>query len=314
MRERALETGALTVVPTVEVTGLDVEDGRDPPRVRTDGGDIEAEARRHRLRRVEPQDRRHGRRQHPADPRRAPDDQRRPVPAAGRARGRDLVPDRARHGHVLLRAPARRRHGGRLLRAPRDPARAGGHPLDRAGQAVADRAAVHLRRLRPAARAGLRADARAARRRGRRDALRHQRPAVADLRRQPDPRREPGQGALDRRRGLDQGGSGRRPRGRRVDDRRPVRDRHRTTATSPGSTPTSCAASTPGCAPPSRSSRPTGSSTPSEQYESDRDQRLAPMHESAAEARARCSSRPPAGSGRTGTSPTPASSRSTATR
>ena len=27
MRERALELGALTVVPTVEVTGLDVEDG-----------------------------------------------------------------------------------------------------------------------------------------------------------------------------------------------------------------------------------------------------------------------------------------------
>ena len=43
--------------------------------------------RRHRLRRVEPEDRRHGRREHPADPRGAPDDQRRPVPAAVRARG-----------------------------------------------------------------------------------------------------------------------------------------------------------------------------------------------------------------------------------
>src|SRR3954462_14207602 len=42
MRERALATGALTVVPTVEVVGLDVEDGRIR-RVRTDGGDIEAE-------------------------------------------------------------------------------------------------------------------------------------------------------------------------------------------------------------------------------------------------------------------------------
>jgi glycine cleavage system aminomethyltransferase T/glycine/D-amino acid oxidase-like deaminating enzyme len=42
MRERALELGALTVVPTVEVTGLDVEEGRIR-RVRTDGGDIEAE-------------------------------------------------------------------------------------------------------------------------------------------------------------------------------------------------------------------------------------------------------------------------------
>jgi glycine cleavage system aminomethyltransferase T/glycine/D-amino acid oxidase-like deaminating enzyme len=46
MREKALELGALTVVPTVEVTGLDVEDtptGRRIKRVRTDGGDIEAE-------------------------------------------------------------------------------------------------------------------------------------------------------------------------------------------------------------------------------------------------------------------------------
>ena len=43
MRERAMETGALTVVPTVEVIGMDVEDGRIK-RVRTDGGDIECEA------------------------------------------------------------------------------------------------------------------------------------------------------------------------------------------------------------------------------------------------------------------------------
>ena len=42
MRERALATGALTVVPTVEVVGLDVEEGRIK-RVRTDKGDIEAE-------------------------------------------------------------------------------------------------------------------------------------------------------------------------------------------------------------------------------------------------------------------------------
>ncbi len=42
MREKALASGALTVVPTVEVVGLDVEDGRIK-RVRTDGGDIEAE-------------------------------------------------------------------------------------------------------------------------------------------------------------------------------------------------------------------------------------------------------------------------------
>jgi glycine cleavage system aminomethyltransferase T/glycine/D-amino acid oxidase-like deaminating enzyme len=43
MRERAMELNALTVVPTVEVTGLDVEEGRIR-RVRTSGGDIEADA------------------------------------------------------------------------------------------------------------------------------------------------------------------------------------------------------------------------------------------------------------------------------
>lgn len=42
MRERAMETGALTVVPNVEVIGMDVEDGRIR-RVRTTDGDIEAE-------------------------------------------------------------------------------------------------------------------------------------------------------------------------------------------------------------------------------------------------------------------------------
>jgi len=42
MRERALELDALTVVQTVEVTDLDVEDGRIR-RVKTTGGDIEAE-------------------------------------------------------------------------------------------------------------------------------------------------------------------------------------------------------------------------------------------------------------------------------
>src|SRR4051794_14792933 len=47
MREKALESGALTVVPTVEVTGLDTEKTADGSsritRVRTSGGDIEAE-------------------------------------------------------------------------------------------------------------------------------------------------------------------------------------------------------------------------------------------------------------------------------
>ena len=138
MRENALAKGALTVVPNVEV---DRPRRRGRPSIPIAGphrpGRHRGGRRRDRLRRLEPEDRRHGRRTHRADPRGAPDDLRRPVPAAGRARGRDLLPDRARHGHPLLRASARRRHGGRLLRAPRDPARARGHPLDRAGEAVA---------------------------------------------------------------------------------------------------------------------------------------------------------------------------------
>jgi glycine cleavage system aminomethyltransferase T/glycine/D-amino acid oxidase-like deaminating enzyme len=42
MRERAMELGALTVVPNAEVVGMDVEEGRIR-RVRTDKGDIEAD-------------------------------------------------------------------------------------------------------------------------------------------------------------------------------------------------------------------------------------------------------------------------------
>ena len=132
MRESALALGALTVVPTVEVIGLDVEEGRIR-RVRTTGGDIEAETVVIACGVWSPKLAKMAGARDPADPRRAPDDLGGPDPAAGRAAGRDLVPDRPGHGHLLLRAPARRRHGGRLLRPPRDPARPRGHPLDRAG-------------------------------------------------------------------------------------------------------------------------------------------------------------------------------------
>src|SRR5690349_6154463 len=109
MRESALELGALTVVSTVEVTGLDVEEGRIRRGHR-------GRHRRDRLRRVEPEDRQDGGRAHPAHARRAPDDLGGPDPAARGAAGRDLVPDHPGHGHVLLRAPTRGRHGGGLLR------------------------------------------------------------------------------------------------------------------------------------------------------------------------------------------------------
>ena len=71
------------------------------------------------------------------------------------------------------------------------------HPLDRAGPAVPHRVPVHRRRLRPAARAGARADARDPRRRDRRPEVRDQRPALAHPRRHAAARRDArGQGPL----------------------------------------------------------------------------------------------------------------------
>ena len=130
--------GALTVVPERR--------GHRPRRratagsaaVRTDRRRHRGRARRHRLRRLEPEDRRHGRASHPADARGAPDDQRRPVPAARRARGRDLLPDRPRHGHASATSASTARDmevGSYAHRAILHGAR--GHPVDRAGQAVA---------------------------------------------------------------------------------------------------------------------------------------------------------------------------------
>ena len=56
MRQKAQELGALTVAGSIEVTGIDVEDGR-VRRVHTDQGDDRGRRRRHRLRRLEPADR-----------------------------------------------------------------------------------------------------------------------------------------------------------------------------------------------------------------------------------------------------------------
>ena len=183
MRERALEMDALTVVPNAEVTGMTVEDGRITA-VRTDQRRHRDRVRRHRLRRVEPEARAHGRRAHPAHPGRAPDDQRRPG-------ARSWPRSRARSRFPIVRDMDtfcyERQHGSDMEvgsyahRAILHRAR--GDPVHRAGQALADRDAVHRRGLRPAAGAGARADAGAARRRGRRDPLRHQRPALADPRR-----------------------------------------------------------------------------------------------------------------------------------
>ena len=121
MRERALEAGALTVVPNVEVTGLDVEDGRIR-KVRTDKGDIEAEYVVIACGVWSPKIGDMAGVSIPLTPAVHQMISVGPCPQLAGTRGRDLLPDRPGHGHLLLRAPARRRHGGRLLRAPRDPA------------------------------------------------------------------------------------------------------------------------------------------------------------------------------------------------
>ena len=225
MRERAQEAGALTVSPLTEVLGIDVEHGR-VRRVRTTRGDIDADVGRHRLRRLEPAHRPDGRGDDPADAGGAPDDRRRAGAALRRLEVAHRVPDRARHGHEHVRAPGRERARDRLVRPPRDPARPRGDPLDRAGVALADRAAVHAGRLRPADGGRARADARDRRRRERGREVRDQRPPLADARRSPAPGRDArGEGPLVVRRGVGEGGAGDRRGRRRVDDPRRVRDR-----------------------------------------------------------------------------------------
>ena len=94
MREKALASGALTVVPNVEVTGLDVEETehRSPRRSQSPSrahrpGRHRGVVRRDRLWCLEPEDRRHGRGADRADAGRAPDDLGGPVPTAGREGG-----------------------------------------------------------------------------------------------------------------------------------------------------------------------------------------------------------------------------------
>ena len=225
MREKAQALGALRLSPMTEVTGIDVEDGH-VTRVRTDKGDFEADIVVIAAGVWSPRLASDGRCRDPAHPGGPPDDQRRAGPDARRHRRRDHLPDRPRHGHQLLRAPARQRHGGRLVRPSGDPDGCRRDPVDRRIEAVADRAAVHARGLRAPDGAGPRAHPRHPRRRAGRHPAPDQRPAVADPRRDADPGRDArGEGAVGGRRDLDQGGARDSQDGRRVDDRREARDR-----------------------------------------------------------------------------------------
>ncbi len=113
-------------------------------------------------------------------------------------------------------------------------------------------------------------------------------------------------GALDRRRGLDQGGPGRRPRGRRVDDPRLERDRrqpqrHRAVPRAPEA-PRAHPAAHHRVVHQDLRHHPPGRAVRVRPRPAARPRCTTPSRSSA-----RSSSRPPAGSGRTGTSPTPAS-------
>ena len=218
--------GALTVAGSVEVTGIDVEDGR-VRRVHTDQGDDRGRRRRHRLRRLEPADREDGRRLDPADAGGPPDDRHRPG-ADVRATPRRKSATRSSATWTRTCTSASTGTASRSARTPtgRSSWTPTTSPRSRRVGPLADDAAVHPGGLRPAARGRARAVPGDRRRRvGRREA-RDQRPAVADARRQPDHRRDArGQGPLVRGRDLDQGGARDRQDDRRVDDERRARDR-----------------------------------------------------------------------------------------
>ena len=88
-----------------------------------------------------------------------------PVPMFANATKRGRLPDRPRHGHEHVRAPARQRLRDRLVRPPGDPHGRRRHPVDRGVGPLADDAAVHPGGLRPAARGRPRALPRDRRRR-----------------------------------------------------------------------------------------------------------------------------------------------------
>ena len=120
MRERAVEMGALTISAMTEVTGLDVEDGRIKG-VRTDKGDIAAETVVIACGVWSPRIARMAGASIPLTPAIHQMISVGPVPLFADTVGEIKYPDRARHGHQHVRAPARRRPGGRLVRPPPDP-------------------------------------------------------------------------------------------------------------------------------------------------------------------------------------------------
>ena len=278
-------------------------------------GSIDAESCRHRLRRVEPTDRRDGRRHHPAHA--APCTKwstSAPSTSWPRPTPRTRLPDRPRHGHVLLRAPVGRIDGGGFLRPSADLPPPRRHPVERRSGTVADRAPAHRGRLLSADGTGHRADGHARRRR---DQVRHQRAAVAHARRHARSSARPSRSRnlwSARRCGSRKDPASPRlvaewmtygyphlcdPHGIRHRPVLPARDGANTT-------------STPGA--PSTSTRPTASCHPREQWASERGMNQSPMYLRQRGSRAPCSSTPVDGNDRSGTSRMPRSSSATGSR
>ena len=118
-RNEAIEKTGMQVFANTEVLDVETEDEPGHRPEEGDGrrhrqGPHRGRVRRDRLRRVVEPDRQHGRRHDPARAGRAPDGRRRPDRRARRDQQRDRLPDRPRHGHVLLRASVGRLDGGRV--------------------------------------------------------------------------------------------------------------------------------------------------------------------------------------------------------
>ena len=130
MRERAVESGALTVLANTEMTGMDVERGRIR-RVHTSRGTIEAEAVVIACGVWSPLLAEMAGARIPLTPMVHQMIDVGPVPRFASDVEGDRVPDRARHGRLHVRAAGRDEPRDRLVRASLDPPRPRGDPVDR---------------------------------------------------------------------------------------------------------------------------------------------------------------------------------------
>ena len=225
MRESALALGALTVVSTVEVVGMDVEQGRIR-RVRTTGGDIEAETVVIACGVWSPKLAKMAGASIPLTPAVHQMISVGPIPQLAERPGEISFPI-VRDMDTFC---YERQHGadmevGSYAHRPilYDPDEI---PSIEQAKLSPTEMPFTADDFDPQLEQALRADAGRARRRRGRDPLRDQRPALADPGRRPAPRRDArGEGPVVGGRGVDQGGPRRRAGRRGVDDPRPLRDR-----------------------------------------------------------------------------------------